>query len=152
MTDNKNIFELLKEAVSLRDPEYITTDYRPVIKYYDTYHNFPVFIPFPLQDSLGKMLFYHTEDNEWNGFKAGTFSTVQHFHIYYTDNLDKFYVSFYLPLKSNWEEYVFTVLPDGSISLTEAKIPTHIEKRHMPDVNVLLDVIKQSAELFIAKA
>ena len=145
----KNLYDMLKHMAETRGLEYMSTDFRSVLDEHDEFHNFVVHIPYALQDVIGKMLFYHTKDNEFYGHKTGEHTNVQIFRLFFTDKMDKFHISFYLPLSNNWEEYVFTIGSDGDISDSEVKIPTNIEKRTMPDKVALLDAIRESAETYI---
>lgn len=133
--------ELFTSYCEKLDKEYCDHDYR----YGYSKH---VVMPLDIQETIGRMLFSYKKDAEYYGIKAGDYKTVQCFRLYFLDDYSRFYVSFYLPLKQNWEEYIFEVKGDKLVCL---KYPTHFEDRGTPDMDVITDCIVKTIEMHLQK-
>ena len=108
----------------------------------------PVVMPIDIQNIIGKALFSYAESHEYYGIKSGDYKTIQCFSLNFTEDYNKFYIHFYLPLKQNWEEYDFE-LKDNKLECT--KYPIHIEKRKMPDISLITECVIKTIKMHLEK-
>lgn len=103
-------------------------------------------MPIPIQQKIGELLFSYSENHDYFGIKAGSNRYVQCFNLEFTENFERFYIRFYLPLKQNWEEYTFIVKGDKLECLS---YPTHIEKREMPNISIVTECVIETLKNYL---